>query len=162
MRPKLTASESSRWLGELQSIHENLVAWMWALDELTILPSPQLGRLEAVRWFLGKARRDRRLVLERLYTILVPALEPSDAAAVEQVRALTFETLAAGSQHVAKWSIEEIEANWPRYRDETRKLRDLWLRAIEVEKRVLYPLLHPRPITTFSQADLMGQTVTPS
>lgn len=161
MHLKLTASECSRWLGELQSIHENLVAWMWALDELTALPSPQLGRLEAVRWFLGKARRDRRLVLERLYTILVPALEPTEAADVEQVRALTFETLAAGSKHVAKWTIERVEADWTGYRDETRKVRDLWLRAIEVEKRVLYPLLHPRPVTTFSQANLTGQTVAP-
>jgi len=152
VRSKLTASECSRWLGELQSIHENLVAWMWALDELTGQSHPQLGRLQAVRWFLGQARRDRRLVLEQLYGVLVPTLEPPQATEVERVRALTFETLAAGSKHVAKWTIEAIEANWTGYRDETRKVRDLWLRAIEEEKRILYPMLHPRPVLGFAMA----------
>lgn len=158
MRPKLTASESSRWLGKLQSIHENLIAWMWALDELTALPSPQLGRLEAVRWFLGKARRDRRIILEELYALLIPTLEPARQAEVERVRMLTFETLAAGSNHVAKWTIEAIEANWTGYRDETRNVRDLWLKAIEQEKLVLYPLLHPRAVIGFAMPELAAQT----
>lgn len=158
MRSKLTASECSRWLGELQSIHENLVAWMWALDELTGQAHPQLGRLQAVRWFLGKARRDRRIILEQLYAVLIPTLEPGQQGDVERVRMLTFETLAAGSNHVAKWSIEAIEANWTGYRDETRKVRDLWLKAIEQEKLVLYPLLHPRPVTGFAMPELTAQT----
>lgn len=157
MRSKLTASECSRWLGELQSIHENLVAWMWALDELTGQSHPQLGRLQAVRWFLGQARRDRRLVLDRLYAAVIPTLEPAQATDVERVRVLTFETLAVGSKHVAKWTIEAIEADWTGYRDETRKVRDLWLKAIEQEKLVLYPLLNPRPAIGFAMPELTAQ-----
>lgn len=157
MRSKLTASECSRWLGELQSVHENLVAWIWALDELTIHARPPLGRLQAVRWFLGKARRDRRVVLEKLYSLLIPAPDPAQAAELERVRALTFETLAAGSRHVAKWTIDAIEADWNGYRNETREVRDLWLVAIEKEREILYPLLHPRPVLDLIMPELAAR-----
>lgn len=101
-----------------------------------------------------QARRDRRIILEQLYAVLIPSLEPTQDADVERVRTLTFETLAAGSKHVAKWTIEAIEADWTGYRDETRELRDLWLKAIELEKLVLYPLLHSRPVIGFARPEL--------
>lgn len=57
MEPNLAinVARASGWLGELQSAHANLLDWMWALDELTMLDSPPRGRLETVRWFLSQA-----------------------------------------------------------------------------------------------------------
>lgn len=134
------AIEHSGWLGELQSAHENLIAWMWALDDLTMQDSPPRGRLETVRWFLGQARRDRRLILESIFAA-IPRLPTAEAEAVRNVRALTYEALAASSAHIARWTLDAIEADWIGYREATREMRDLWLRAIEEERVILYPLL---------------------
>lgn len=142
MEPNLAinVARASGWLGELQSAHANLLDWMWALDELTMLDSPPRGRLETVRWFLSQARRDRRLILESIFAT-IPRLPGPQAEALRNVRALTYEATAAGSEHIARWTLGAIEADWTGYREETRHVRDLWLRAIEEERRTLYPLL---------------------
>ena len=133
-------ADNARSLHDLQGAHENLLAWMWALDDLTQQETPRRGQLETVRWFLGQARRDRRLALESIYA-RIPTLDPDRARAVKSVRTLTYETLAAGSRHIAKWTIDAVEADWAGYCAETREMRDLWLRAVESEKQILYPLL---------------------
>ena len=135
------ASAAQPSLHDLKSAHENLTAWMWALDDLTLEQEPKLGRLETVRWFLGKARRDRRVLVEQVYTSLLPRLSGQSASDVANARALTLESLAVGSEHIATWNREAVAANWSDYCEATRKVRDLWLRAIEAEQRVLYPLL---------------------
>ena len=127
-------------LGALQSAHENLLAWMWALDDLTRQPTPRRGQLETVRWFLGKARRDRRLALEAVFAGLTN-LSPAEAEIVKHTRTLTYDAMAAGSRHIAKWNLDAIEADWTGYRSETSNMRDLWLKAIEAEKQALYPLI---------------------
>ena len=134
-------STTSVSLHELKSVHENLIAWMWALDDLTKEEEPKLGRLETVRWFLGKARRERRVLVEQTYMLLMPNLVGPAAEEVAQTRSLTLESLAAGSKHISMWSREAVAANWPKYCEHTRSMRDLWMRAIETEQRVLYPLL---------------------
>lgn len=138
--PGIRTAGDPGWLAELKSAHENLVAWMWALDELTTYDSPPQGRLETVRWFLSRARRDRRLVLEAIFET-IPRLPSAQAEALRSVRALTYEAIARASEHIARWTLDAIEADWTRYREETRRMRDLWLRAIEQEQRTLYPLL---------------------
>lgn len=128
-------------LQELKLAHENLIAWMSTLHELTFGDEPRLGQLETVRWFLGKARRDRRVLVEKTYAALQPTLTGQSAADVAGARSLTLRSLAAGSQHIARWSRDAIAANWARYCEETRKIRDLWMEAIEAEQGTLYPLL---------------------
>lgn len=139
-KPAIGTAGDPDWLAELQSAHENLVAWMWALDELTMQDSPPRGRLETVRWFLSQARRDRRLILESIFET-IPRLPAPQAEALRNVRALSYEAIAAGSQHIARWTLDAIEADWAGYREETCQMRDRWLRAIEEERRALYPLL---------------------
>ena len=135
------ASAAPPSLHDLESAHDNLIAWMGALDDLAQEQEPKFGRLETVRWFLGKARRDRRVLVEQAYSTLLPTLAGECASAVADARVLTLESLAAGSEHIATWNREAVAANWRGYCEATRKIRDVWLRAIEAEQRVLYPLL---------------------
>lgn len=136
----ITPANNDDALSELQSAHENLLAWMWALDDLTRQPTPRRGQLETVRWFLSKARRDRRLALEAVSAGLTK-LSPAEAEAVKDSRTLTYDAMAAGSRHIAKWTLGAIEADWAGYGSETSNMRDLWIKAIEAEKQALYPLI---------------------
>lgn len=128
-------------LSELQSVHENVIAWISALDDLTQQPTLRRGQLEAVRWFLSKARRERRVLLEQIYAAMIPRLPQAEANAVRSVRAITHQSLRAASEHIAKWPMDAVEKNWAGYCEQTRNVSDLWLRAIDEEREVLYPVL---------------------
>lgn len=80
-------------------------------------------------------------MLEQIYTAMIPRLPDADANAIRYVRAITHQSLRAGSEHIAKWPINAVEKNWRGYCQETRNVSDLWLRTIEKEREVLYPLL---------------------
>lgn len=142
-RPAVRFNGAHTSLCELQSVHENVLAWMAALDELTAQESCRPGQLETVRWFLSKARRDRRLLLEQIYNQLLKSLTPEEAETVRALRNQTHRTLEAGSQHVAKWTLGAVKNDWDAYREETRAMRALWTATIEAEQDLLYPLLQP-------------------
>lgn len=139
---------------ELESVHDNLLAWMASLDDLTCQDRCRAGQLETVRWFLSRARRDRRLLLERILNDLSSSAGPAEVDQLQQLRLLLRRTIEAGSIHVAKWTLAAVEADWDGYRTETKAMRQLWADSIAAEKKLLSALLGSGAPTTQSCSSL--------
>ena len=128
-------------LMELEKVHVDLLQCIAALEQVVARPVPDAESLASARWKLTRASgRRRRLLTERIY----PALEAVPLTNTLKLRELRSEgasMLATSSQHIAKWTVDRIVANWPEYQRASGVMTATMRKRIALEKIALTPLL---------------------
>ncbi len=128
-------------LTELKNIHDELLQCIAALERVVALPSPDAEALASARWKLTRASgRRRRLLAERVYPAL-EAVPPTNSPKLQELRSEGTSSLTRSSQHIAKWTVDRIVANWAEYQQASGTMTATMRKRLATEKIVLYPLL---------------------
>jgi hypothetical protein len=135
------ADKADMMLNQIKSLHEELLSLIAELEVLTAADTPNSSQLTQVRWKLTRASSRRSKLLE---DAVFPALINASAAGAAQMlelRESSSDLRSASSQHIAEWTVSNIQADWQGYRKASEGMRASMKRRIAVEKRILYPLL---------------------
>lgn len=128
-------------LADLQQAHEQLLACIDELAELTRADRPDTATLAKVRWRLTRASGKRRRLVEQAYARLLETGGPEAIQRVRELRDDNAEMLVASSRHIGSWTIEQVAANWDGYRAASAVMRRAMRARIAAEQTALYPLL---------------------
>jgi hypothetical protein len=93
------------------------------------------------RWQISRASLARRTLWGRILTHLSTRASPEAAVDLRKLQENDINLLRASSQHVARWTIENVMADWSGYAPASRDIRWKMSAAISLEKRLLYPML---------------------
>ena len=128
-------------LTELERIHDELLQCIVTLEEVVARPVPDKEYIAAARWKLTRASgRRRRLLTERVYPTL-EAFPATNTPKLQELRSEAASQLTVSSRHIAKWTVDQIVANWPEYQRASGAMTAIMRKRMVVEKIVLYPLL---------------------
>lgn len=129
------------WLSELRDTHAKLLIAIGDLARLTAGPPPQKHALVDTRWRLSSASLARRLLWGRIHAFLSrdPIQDCDDDLRNLQQR--DIELLRASTQHVTRWTTDEVLADWQGYCEASDAMRQKMIDAIMHEKQLLYPIL---------------------
>ena len=136
-------TQSGPMLTELQKAHSVLLQAIDAM-EVTCGAPPSRESIIASRWSISRASLARRMLWSKIHVNLLSGASKEEADDLRRLAQSDRELLRCSSQHVGRWRIEEVLANWTTYCDESRTMRWKMKAAIGAEKRVLYPMLATR------------------
>jgi hypothetical protein len=128
-------------LDELKAAHANLLRAIEEIDQLTRGPVPSRELLDSIRWRLSKASLSRRLLWGKILCVLSPIVGESIRAELRHLQETDIQLLRDSTQHVAKWTTENIIDDWPAYCRASERMRSKMGDAVAEEKRTLYPIL---------------------
>lgn len=129
-------------LSELKTLHADLLTQIDELERLTRDPVPSPNDVATARLKLTKASRRRTNFLDGVvYPALLSDGAIPGAERVRQLRDDDRSRLTRSSNHIAKWTLSEILADWTGYREASLVLRAAMRNRIREEQVVLYPLL---------------------
>ena len=134
-------STSAGHLQDLHTAHANLVEWMDRVDALTDVGTSHTEHFSAARWNLSKARQDWRWTVDSIQGYLQSKVDGLGKADLQAVVSASNESLRAASAHISAWSPKAILENPSFYRRASLELRTVWIETIELERRLLVPLL---------------------
>jgi len=126
---------------ELKAVHGELLQCIAALELVVRRPTPDTESLTAARWKLTRASgRRRRLLTDRVFPALA-AVPVTNTPRLQELRAETAAMLTVSSQHIARWTVDKIVANWGEYQRASTILTASMRNRIATEKIILHPLL---------------------
>ena len=80
-------------------------------------------------------------VMDQVTRRLLPVVHPRTAQALDELNREDFELMHLSAAHIARWSADSVEQEWPTYCHASRAIRGQMAVRIAAEKRLLYPLL---------------------
>jgi hypothetical protein len=128
-------------LSQLKTVHQELRDAIAQLATLLQAPAPDAGAVAAARLALSKASGRRRALID---CTIMPALHDADPVSVRALAVLRQESAAAriaSSEHIVRWTMARIAADWDGYRTASDRMRTEMQTAIDREAALLYPLL---------------------
>lgn len=128
-------------LDQLELIHENLREAIAELATVVRATTLDEAALSASRLKLVKlSSRGRTLLLRTIFPELhdVPA---ADAAEIADLSLEDAHIRSCSSDHIGRWTMHAIRADWPGYQRASAAIRGLMLKRIEREATILYPIL---------------------
>lgn len=128
-------------LTELKAIHDELREAIATLESVASRPAPDDAALSAARLHLSRLSRRRRTLIESAIYPLLTDLAPEDARRIADLRLETATLLVESSQHIGRWTMRAIGADWAGYQHESAEMRRAMLRRIRREAMLLYPLI---------------------
>jgi hypothetical protein len=128
-------------LTELKAIHAELREATVALQSVVSHPAPDDEALSAARLRLSRLSSRRRNMIESAIYPLLRNVSPEEARQIADLRLETGALLVASSQHIGKWTVHAIRADWAGYQRASGDMRRIMLRRIQHEADLLYPLL---------------------
>lgn len=131
-------------LTELKAIHAELREAIAALEMLVERPAPADGPLSAARLRLSRLSSRRRSMIECSIYPMLHDVGPNDAARIADLRLETARLLVCSSEHIGRWTMREICADWAGYQRASSDMRRTMIRRIQREAAILYPLLEGR------------------
>jgi hypothetical protein len=131
-------------LSELKAIHSELREAIAALEAIVERPAPEDGPLSAARLNLSRLSSRRRVMIENRIYPLLQDIGPADAERVCELRLETARLMVQSSQHIGRWTMRAILADWSGYQRASAEIRRGMIRRIQHESAVLYPLLEAR------------------
>ena len=135
--------EAATLLGELEKAHHRLSDAIGELELLARGDAPDASVLANVRWRLSAASVNRRLLWARILGYLSPKAEGKSGTDLRQLQDIDIELVRASSAHVGTWTTDAILEDWPGYCAASEAMRRKMSDAMEVERRILVPLLQP-------------------
>lgn len=132
---------SEMLLSEYHFAHSSLLQAMAELDTLTRGPLPSRDGVVTARWGISRASLTRRTLWSRVLPHLLSHASKTVASDLRRLQEGDRDLLRSSSQHVFKWNIEAVLADWPGYCAASQAIRFKMKAAIGAEQRVIYPLL---------------------
>ena len=127
---------------EIRQAHDELLALVSALEELTAVEQPDRDSLAHARWRLSRASGRRfKLLDDKVYPLLLARCSAAEAEPVLRLRDAYGGQREATRLHVLRWTIDTIVADWAGYKRASAATRETMRSRIAEEKAVLYPLL---------------------
>ena len=127
---------------EVRQAHDELLALVSALEELTRAEQPDRDEVAHARWRLSRASGRRfKLLEERVYPLLLARCSSAEAEPVLRLRDAYGGQREATRRHVLRWTIDAIVADWAGYRRDSAATRAAMRSRIAEEQSALYPLL---------------------
>ena len=108
---------------------------------MTLAREPDFARYAQVRWQLTKASRARRTIIERCVKALAGIATPADMAVIARLRAADIEAVRRSSEHIYRWTPEEVKRDWFGYRQASHLVRAAMRARLREEETTLFPLL---------------------
>jgi len=127
-------------LSRLRDAHAVLTDAMAALDRLTCEPLDPIA-VPGARWRLSAANRARREVWQDCYHHLLPLVDQATAIALTKLKSRDIAMARFSADHVARWPSHAVKRDWEAYCEASRAVRARMSAAIEVEQRLVYPIL---------------------
>jgi hypothetical protein len=144
-RSNLTALPSSRsWaiLADLQNAHIRLTASIKNLAKITAQPCCDKIEYSAVRFRVSEASLARRITFRAACDYLLEVAAPADQQTISRLRSADADLAKYASQHVQRWTTASVDLDWKGYCVSSKEMRGALLKQIELERSMLYPLLH--------------------
>jgi len=137
-----TANRSWAILADLQNAHIRLIASIKDLAKITEQASSDKVEYSAIRFRVSEASLARRIVFRAACDYLLPIASPADQQTIGRLRSADAELAKHASQHVQQWTTATVDLGWEGYCASSREIRSSLLKQIELERSLLYPLLH--------------------
>ena len=131
-------------LTELKALHAELREAIAELAVVVARPEPEDEALSAARLKLSRLSRRRRSFIESTIFPELDGLPVTDAAQLAELRLETANLLVKSSEHIGRWTMRTISADWAGYQRASAAMRASMLKRIEREAAILYPLLEMR------------------
>ena len=139
--PALRDAQNSLLLADLKDSHAALLDAIEELGRMTEGPLPTRRHLIDVRWKVSRASLSRRLLWGRIQMSLAARCEPQDRERLRLLQDADIALLRGSTEHVTKWTVSAIFADWEGYCRASHTMRARMRSAIGAEKRELYPIL---------------------
>ena len=130
-------------MSDLHTLHEQLLAMLEELRELTAQSAPDEAALASLRYRLTRISGARRRLVDSLCVELQLTLPASEAAAVRALREASIATMTSSSDHIGTWSLRQLAKDWPGYCRASQQIRQAMREQIDAERTILYPHLEP-------------------
>lgn len=114
---------------------------MEVMNEITTSGDPDRLVYSNARWRISQASFQRRKLWVDCYRHLRPLVSGSDLTKLESLRLADMELQRSSAAHVERWRPECLQREWAAYCQASSAIRARMNTAIELEKRLLYPLL---------------------
>lgn len=132
---------SAHLLLELRNAHQNLLAAMAAMDNLTREPQTDRARYAKARWRISQASLARRTLWGTIFRHLMPRVSSEEVVHLEHLRTADQQMLRHSANHIAIWILARIEADWKGYCEASIAIRWRMKCCLDAEQRILYPML---------------------
>jgi hypothetical protein len=134
--------EADSMLAELRQHHEKIGDLLTALEALCQDRHADIVKVSAVRLELTRASRARSAYLNAVvYPKLMRTCPPDQRIALERLKSDGLLMLVRSADHIRHWTTREITQDWPGYCLASAAARQTMRARIELEARMLYPLL---------------------
>jgi hypothetical protein len=142
-------------LTDLQNAHIRLTASIKDLAKLTGQPSSDKVQYSAVRFRVSEASLARRITFRAACDYLLQVAAPADQQTISRLRSADADLAKHASKHVQQWTTANIDRDWAGYCVCSVEMRSALLKQIELERSMLYPLLHQHGSCRRSQVRLI-------
>lgn len=139
-----TGNVAAQLLAELERAYDDVKIYLGELAELLDLPQLDRARLTTVRLKLAQLRLVQGAVVGRIYRHLIANTDETEQDKLREMHSDHSRLLNAASVHTTKWTVEAVEADWPRYQSATRAIVHLGLEKMNAEHQKLQSLLKRR------------------
>ena len=134
-------SPSSLLLTRLRAAHQEVLACVELMKDVTRSASPDVRQLTSARLKISQASLARRAVWHSIRGLLQPNVRPVDATVLRELTEADLRLFGESSAHISRWTVEAIQADWIGYQDASRRIRGQMVDAIKLEQSLLYPML---------------------
>ena len=128
-------------LGRLEDAHSTLLGAVEELAELTRGAVPDKERLIEGRWRVSEASLVRRLLWGRIHAYLSEHATGEFESSLRQLQQADMRLIRTSTEHVGRWITDAVIDDWPGYCSASNAMRSRLIEGIELEKRLLYPIL---------------------
>jgi len=155
--PLDSVSSNRSWaiLADLQNAHIRLITAIKDLAKITGRPCSDKVEYSTVRFRVSEASLARRITFRAACDYLLPIASPADQQTISCLRSADADLAKHASQHVQRWTTATVDLDWDGYCVSAREMRSALLKQIELERSMLYPLLHKHGASRRSQVRLI-------
>lgn len=129
------------FLDDLLHAHAKLLCATAELDTLTRGPLPSTARIIDARWNISRASLARRSLWGRIYDHLSNQTAKENIPDLRRLQLSDMALLRASSEHVPRWTINNIVQDWSAYCEASRSIRWKMKASIAAEQRIRYSML---------------------
>lgn len=128
-------------LATLRQYHQAIGTLLTALEALCQDQQPDMEKISAVRLELTRASRARSAYLNATVYPQVMRAAPDQRIALEKLKSDGILMLVRSGDHIRHWTPRQIAADWSGYCSASKLARATMRSRIELEAKLLYPLL---------------------
>lgn len=138
-RPVITSATAL--YSDLRDADSALLACFTEMARSTSHPEGDKYEYTNARFKISQASRARRALVRRICEYLRVRVRDADAQAIQKLEKEQCEVVRRSTEHVSRWSSQDICRDWRGYCIASREIREHMLANVESERLILYPML---------------------